>query len=475
MIPLRAMGKRKNLKLKNITVERMAAEGKCVAHHDDMVIFVKDVAPGDVVDLKVTKKKKSFMEARPVHFHQLSSLRTEPFCSHFGICGGCKWQHIPYELQLEYKQQQVIDHFERIGKIQIGEILPILPSEETTYYRNKLEYTFSVNRWLTKEEISTGEDFDRRALGFHIPQSFEKILPIEHCYLQPEPSNQIRLALDDFAKRHDIAFYDHVKHEGMLRNLIIRTSNTQEVMVIVQFGGDASAKKETVEQVMSFLKERFPEISALQYIINPKKNDTYYDLPVTLYDGKPYITEKMEDLTFRISPKAFYQTNAGQAYHLYQLARNFADIQRHETVYDLYTGTGTIANFVARSAKQVIGIEYIEEAIEDAKINAELNQLDNTQFFAGDIKDMLNDNFLNEHEKPDVVITDPPRSGMHPDVIQKLLSLDASRIVYVSCNPATQARDIALLGEKYVVEKLQPVDMFPHTHHVENVALLSLR
>jgi len=453
----------------------MAAEGKCIAHHDDMVVFVKDVAPGDVVDLKVTKHKKSFMEARPLHFHKLSELRTEPFCQHFGICGGCKWQHIPYSLQLEYKQQQVIDNFERIGKLQIGQILPIVPSEETQYYRNKLEYTFSINRWLTREEISTGEDFDRRALGFHIPQSFEKILPIEHCYLQPEPSNSVRLALDEFAKTHDISFYDHVKHKGILRNLIIRTSNAGELMVIVQFGGDAQQAPETVEKVMSFLKERFPEITSLQYIINPKKNDTYFDLEVNLYSGYDYITEKMEDLTFRISPKAFYQTNAKQAYELYKVARSFADLKGDEVVYDLYTGTGTIANFVAKQAKEVVGIEYIEDAIQDAKVNAQLNQMDNTLFYAGDIKDTLNDQFLAEHQRPDVIITDPPRSGMHPDVVQKLLEVAARRIVYVSCNPATQARDISALSEKYELVKLQPVDMFPHTHHVESVALLTLR
>ncbi|WPP53649.1 23S rRNA (uracil(1939)-C(5))-methyltransferase RlmD [Catalinimonas niigatensis] len=469
------MGNRKNIVLKEIRIDRMAAEGKCIAHHEDMVIFVKDVAPGDVVDLKVTKKKKSFMEAKPIHFHQLSSIRTEPFCSHFGICGGCKWQHIPYELQLQYKQQQVVDNFERIGKAPIGEMLPIIPSEETTYYRNKLEYTFSTHRWLTREEIGSGADFDRRALGFHIPQSFEKIIPIVHCYLQPDPSNAIRLALDEFARTHDIPFYDPVNHVGMLRNLIIRTSNTQEVMVIVQFGGEAANHPEKVRQVMQFLQESFPEITSLQYIINPKKNDTYFDLPVELYHGIPHITEKMEDLMFRISPKAFYQTNAQQAYQLYKLARSFANLQGDEVVYDLYTGTGTIANFIARQARQVVGIEYVEDAIEDAKVNAKINDITNSLFYAGDIKEVLNEQFLATHERPDVVITDPPRNGMHPDVVQKLLELQASRIVYVSCNPATQARDVAMLGQKYDVIKLQPVDMFPHTHHVENVALLSLR
>jgi 23S rRNA (uracil1939-C5)-methyltransferase len=469
------MGKRKNIVLKEVKIDRMAAEGKCIAHHEDMVVFVKDVAPGDVVDLQVTKKKKSFMEAKPIRFHQLSPLRITPFCNHFGICGGCKWQHIPYDLQLKYKQQQVVDNFERIGKIAIGEILPIVPSEETTYYRNKLEYTFSVHRWLTKEEISSGEEFDRRALGFHIPQSFEKILHIEHCYLQPEPSNNVRLALDKFARTHNIAFYDPVTHKGVLRNLIIRTSNSQEVMVIVQFGGDAAHHPEVVHQVMLFMQESFPEITSLQYIINPKKNDTYFDQSVEVFSGIPHITEKMEDLRFRISPKAFYQTNAQQAYQLYKATRSLANLQGHEVVYDLYSGTGTIATFVARQARQVIGIEYVEDAIEDAKVNAELNHISNTLFYAGDIKDILNEQFLAAHEHPDVIITDPPRSGMHPEVVQKLLDLEAKRIVYVSCNPATQARDVAMLSQKYEVDKLQPVDMFPHTHHVESIALLCLR
>jgi 23S rRNA (uracil1939-C5)-methyltransferase len=467
------MGKKKNPILKEVTIDRMAAEGKCIAQHEGMVVFVKDVAPGDVVDLRITKKKKKFFEAVPLHFHRLSSIRTEPFCSHFGICGGCKWQHIPYTEQLKYKQQQVIDNFERIGKTSIGTVHPIIPSEETTYYRNKLEFTFSVNRWLTHEEISTGEEFDRRALGFHIPQSFEKILPISHCYLQPDPSNEVRLALDKFARTEDIPFYNPVTHEGILRNLIIRTSNIGQLMVIVQFGGDAMQEEGLVKKVMDFLNGYFPQLTSLQYVINHKKNDTFYDMPVHHFAGEPYINEQMEDLTFRISPKAFFQTNSRQAYQLYSAARSMAAIQAHEVVYDLYTGTGTIANFVARQAKQVIGIEYVEDAIEDAKVNARINQLNNTSFYAGDIKDTLNDAFIARHAKPDVIITDPPRSGMHPDVVSKLLELEAKRIVYVSCNPATQARDVSLLNEKYQTEALQPVDMFPHTHHVENIALLT--
>ena len=466
------MGKKKNLILKEKYIDRMAAEGKCVAQHEGKVIFVKNAAPGDIADLKVTRKKKKYLEAVPVHFHKFSDIRTEPFCSHFGICGGCKWQHIPYSVQLEYKQQQVIDHLARIGKSPVREVKPIIPAEENTYYRNKLEFTFSATRWLTREEISSGEALDRRALGFHIPQSFEKILPISHCYLQPKPSNAVRMALDTFAKQNDIPFYDHMSHRGILRNLIIRTSNTGQVMVIVQFGGDAAENKEAIESVMKFLCKAFPEISSLQYIINPKKNDTYYDLPVQHYRGKQYITEEMEDLSFRISPKAFYQTNSAQAYQLYRAARDMAALQGNEVIYDLYTGTGTIANFMARQAKQVIGIEYIEEAVEDARVNADINQLGNTTFYAGDIKEQLHDAFIRQHELPDVVVTDPPRSGMHPDVVAKLLEIQPNRIVYISCNPATQARDIALMHHHYQVETIQPVDMFPHTHHVENIALL---
>ncbi|MFP4089852.1 MAG: 23S rRNA (uracil(1939)-C(5))-methyltransferase RlmD [Cyclobacteriaceae bacterium] len=466
------MSKKKQKILKEISIERMAAEGKCIAQHEGQIIFVNDVAPGDVVDIRIVKARKKYMEAVPLHFHQLSKLRVEPFCSHFGTCGGCKWQHIPYEKQLAYKQQQVSDQFERIGKAKAAEVLPILGSAETTYYRNKLEFTFSVNRWLTREEIDSGEELDRNALGFHIPQSFEKILPISHCYLQPDPSNQVRLALDAFARARKISFYDHVNHTGLLRNLIIRNSNTGEVMVIVQFGGEAENEPGVVEEVMNYLQAEFPEITSLQYIINPKKNDTYYDLPVHHHSGEAFILQQMENLKFRISPKAFYQTNHQQAYELYKIARDFAQLSGDEVVYDLYTGTGTIANFVARQAHQVIGIEYVEEAIEDAKINSRINQINNASFYAGDLKDTLNADFITQHERPDVVITDPPRNGMHPDVVQTLLKLAPERIVYVSCNPATQARDVAMMDEMYEVKKMRAVDMFPHTHHIENVALL---
>lgn len=453
----------------------MAAEGKCIAHHEGQAIFVRGVAPGDVVDLRIVKARKKYMEAVPLHFHQLSDQRVEPFCSHFGICGGCKWQHIPYGQQLAYKQEQVNEQFARIGKAEAAEVLPILGSENTTYYRNKLEFTFSVNRWLTRQEIDSGEELDHNALGFHIPQRFEKILPISHCYLQPDPSNDIRLALDRFARAKEISFYDHVKHTGILRNLIIRNSNTGEFMVIVQFGGDAADAPDTVREVMEFLKSDFPQLTSLFYIINAKKNDTYYDLPVQHYAGESFLLQKMESLSFRISPKAFYQTNHEQAYELYKVARKFAALNGREVVYDLYTGTGTIANFVARQARQVIGIEYVEEAIEDAKVNARINQINNASFYAGDLKEVLDESFVGQHQKPDVVITDPPRNGMHPDVVKTLLRLSPGRIVYVSCNPATQARDVSMLSEQYELLRMQAVDMFPHTHHIENVALLQLR
>lgn len=468
--------RRKNPVIQHIKIEKMAAEGKCVARHEGVVIFVSHVAPGDIVDLRVTKQKKQYMEAVPVHFHHYAEQRVTPFCEHFGTCGGCKWQHIPYALQLQYKQQQVVDNFHRIGKIALPAISPILPSDETRYYRNKLEFAFSSKRWLTREEIETEKTYNRNALGFHIPQNFDKILQIQHCYLQPDPSNEIRLAVDAFAKSKGYAYYDAVTHQGLLRTITIRTSSLNETMVVVQFGGDALEEEAAaqVEALLTYIKNTFPEVTSLQYVINPKKNDTYHDLEVNLYHGKPYITETMEGLQFRISAKSFYQTNADQAYKLYQTVRDFANLQGHEVVYDLYTGTGTIANFVASRAKKVVGLEYVEEAIEDAKVNARINDIPNTSFFAGDIKDLLQDDFVQQHGKPDVIITDPPRTGMHPDVVNKLLDIQAPRIVYVSCSPATQARDIAILDSHYQVIKWQPVDMFPHTHHVENVALLEL-
>lgn len=464
--------KMKNKVVNNLLIERIAAEGKCVAHHEGKVVFVQNVAPGDVVDVRVTRGKSSFLEGEAIHFHEYSKDRVEPFCSHFGTCGGCKWQHINYDLQQTYKRQQVLDQFTRIAKVEIPEVLPILGSQYTQYYRNKLDFTFSNNRWLTREEINSGESFERNAVGFHIPKMFDKIIDIEHCYLQGDISNDVRNELRVFALENNLSFYDIRNQVGLLRNLIIRTSSTGESMVIVQFGADEPAE---IELVMSFLNKRFPEITSLLYIVNLKKNETFHDLEVVTFAGKSYIEEEMEGLRFRIGPKSFYQTNSAQAYELYKVAREFADLKGDEVVYDLYTGTGTIANFVAKKAKQVIGIEYVEAAIEDAKLNAQVNGLENTLFYAGDMKDMLTDDFIARHAKPDVIITDPPRAGMHEDVVHMLLKLEAPKIVYVSCNPATQARDVALLAEKYTVDKIQPVDMFPQTYHVENVVRLTLK
>jgi 23S rRNA (uracil1939-C5)-methyltransferase len=456
--------------LKNITIESIAAEGKCIARHEDMVIFVEGiVAPGDVADLQITRKKKNFMEGVPVHFHQLSPLRTTPFCQHFGVCGGCKWQHIPYQTQLEYKQQQVIDNLERIAKVPLPLVRSIVPSKETTYYRNKLEFTFSPNRWLTDEELRSQEKLEKRTLGFHIPKRFDKVLDIERCYLQPDPSNPIRLEVKNYARVHNLSFFDNVKNEGFLRNLVIRTASTGEVMVILQVYFE---DKKQIEDLLTHISKKFPEITSLQYVINPKGNDTFHDLEVICFKGKAYITEQMEGLHFRIGPKSFYQTNTQQAYELYKITREFASLQGNEVVYDLYTGTGTIANFVARQARKVVGLEYITTAIEDAKINSQINTISNTAFFAGDIKHLLTKQFIEEQGKPDVVITDPPRAGMDPQVIEMLLLAAPEKIVYVSCNPATQARDLALLDANYSVQAVQPVDMFPHTYHVENVALL---
>lgn len=461
--------KMKNKVLTNLTIERIASEGKCVGHHDGKVVFVANVAPGDVVDVRITKGKSSFMEGEAIHFHEYSKDRITPFCPHFGTCGGCKWQHIHYELQKEYKRQQVVDQFERIAKVAIPEVAPILGSAKTQYYRNKLDFTFSNSRWLTREEINSGEDFERNALGFHIPKMFDKIIDIEHCYLQDGLSNDVRNGLRDFARANQLSFYNIRSQQGLLRNLIIRTTSTGQTMVIVQFGEN---DPEGIQLVMNFLKERFSGITSLLYVINTKGNETFHDLELVTFAGQPFIEEEMEGLKFRIGPKSFYQTNSEQAYELYKVARDFADLKGDEVVYDLYTGTGTIANFVAKRAKQVIGVEYVEAAIEDAKLNSQLNGITNTLFYAGDMKDILNEEFISNHAKPDVIITDPPRAGMDEKVVQMLLRLEAPKIVYVSCNPATQARDLALLDEKYQVEKVLPVDMFPQTYHVENVVLL---
>ncbi|MFC5625105.1 23S rRNA (uracil(1939)-C(5))-methyltransferase RlmD [Algoriphagus winogradskyi] len=464
--------KMKNKVITNLLIERIASEGKCLGHHEEKVVFVTGVAPGDVVDVRITKGKSSFMEGEPVKFHEYSTERIEPFCPHFGTCGGCKWQHINYDLQKTYKRQQVLDQFQRIAKVEIPEVWPTLGSEKTKYYRNKLDFTFSNKKWLTIEQIQSGEDFDRNALGFHIPKMFDKIVDVDHCYLQGNISNDVRNELRTFALANNLSFYDIRNQVGLLRNLIIRTTSTDQSMVIVQFGEN---DPEGIQKVMEFLNQKFPEITSLLYVINTKGNETFHDLDLVTFAGNDFIEEEMEGLKFRIGPKSFYQTNSEQAYELYKVARDFADLQGDEVVYDLYTGTGTIANFVAKKAKQVIGIEYVPAAIEDAKINSQINGIDNTLFYAGDMKDMLNDEFIANHAAPDLIITDPPRAGMDEKVLQMLLRLNAPKIVYVSCNPATQARDVALLGEKYKVEKIQPVDMFPQTYHVENVVLLTLK
>ncbi|WP_242928020.1 23S rRNA (uracil(1939)-C(5))-methyltransferase RlmD [Pontibacter vulgaris] len=450
----------------------MVAEGKCLARHNNMVIFVGGVAPGDVVDLRITRKKKSFMEGQAIRFHEYSEQRVQPFCEHFGICGGCKWQHIGYDTQLLYKQKQVKDNLERIGKVALPEFDPILGSAEDRYYRNKLEFTFSGNGWLTNEQIQSGQEFERRALGFHIPGRFDKILDIQHCYLQPDPSNAIRLAVRDYARANNFEFYDAVRQEGFVRNLIIRTANTGELMVILLVKYD---DQEAILGIMKHLEINFPEITSLQYVVNTKMNDTFHDMEVVCYKGLPYIHEEMEGIRFRVGPKSFYQTNADQAYELYRITREFAGLTGNELVYDLYTGAGTIANFVAKQSREVIGIEYVPSAIEDAKINSQINNISNTTFYAGDMKDILSDELIAQHGRPDVVITDPPRAGMHPDVVEKLLQVHPDRIVYVSCNPATQARDLELMSEKYDVARVQPVDMFPQTHHVENIVLLTAK
>ncbi|MFN8345234.1 MAG: 23S rRNA (uracil(1939)-C(5))-methyltransferase RlmD [Spirosomataceae bacterium] len=457
--------------VENLLIEDFAAEGKCIGKLNGAVVFVEgNAAPGDVVDVEILAfKKKKFYEARVLKTHSFSEKRAEPFCFYFGTCGGCKWQHINYEEQLTFKWQQVNDHLHRIAKVALPVIEPIVPSKETTFYRNKLEFTFSNFRWFMPEEMMEGEELDRDALGFHIPKRFDRILDIEKCYLQPDPSNEIRNRLRAFAKSKGFRFYDQKNNVGFVRNVILRTANTGDVMVIVQF---AEPNLNDIEATMAFLAAAFPQITSLQYIVNTKGNDSYYDQEVVLYTGKPYIEERMEDLMFRVGPKSFYQTNSDQAHELYKVAREFAQLSGQEHVYDLYTGTGTIANFVARQAKAVVGVEYVADAIEDAKINSAINGIENTRFYAGDMKNVLNEDFMQANGYPDVVITDPPRAGMDEPVVRTLLRMEPTKIVYVSCNTATQARDLAWLDEKYAVTKVRPVDMFPHTHHVENVVLL---
>lgn len=467
------MKKNKNLPvITNLRIEEMVAEGNCLARHENRVVFVKGVAPGDVVDVRITKQKKNFWEGTPVRFVSYSSLRVEPFCEHFGVCGGCKWQHISYDTQLHYKQKQVKDNLERIGKLALPTIDPIVGSAKTTYYRNKLEYTFSDNAWLTTEQIKSGNEFDRNALGFHIPGRFDKILDIKHCYLQTDPSNGIRLSVKKYAQEHGLEFNNLYKIDGFLRNLIIRTANTGDIMVILQVYRD---EVEKITGLLDLLHQAFPQITSLQYVVNNKGNETFHDLDVICYKGEPYIHEEMEGLRFRVGPKSFYQTNSEQAYALYRLTRDMAALTGSELVYDLYTGAGTIANFVARQCRAVVGVEYVPSAIDDARLNAQINTITNTRFFAGDLKDVLTPEFVQEQGTPDVIITDPPRAGMHPEVVARLLEINPERIVYVSCNPATQARDLELLAEKYTVTRVQPVDMFPQTHHVENIVSLKAK
>jgi len=459
--------------LEKLQITDIAAEGKAIAKLEGMVIFVTDCVPGDIVDVQIIRKRKRYMEGYPVTFHAYSPNRSVPFCQHFGVCGGCKWQHLPYPDQLKSKHRQVVDNLERIGKVEIDAINPILASENLTHYRNKLEFTFSHSRWLTSPEIESGLPVkERRALGFHIPGRFDKVLDIDTCFLQPEPSNQIRLFVRQYAISNNLAFFDILHKEGLLRNLIVRNNQAGEFMVVLSVFEYRSAE---VENLLNALADRFPQITSLMYAVNPKANDTLNDIDTVLFKGKDHLLETMEDLTFRISPKSFFQTNTQQAYRLYCIVREFAQLTGNEVVYDLYSGTGTIALFLARYSKKIIGIENVAEAIEDANANSALNKVSNAFFFIGDIREMLCEALFRQHGFPDVLITDPPRNGMHEDVVKAILLAGPSKIVYVSCNPATQARDVNLLSESYRMTKCQPVDMFPYTHHVENVALLERR
>jgi 23S rRNA (uracil1939-C5)-methyltransferase len=468
------MGKRGKLPLiEQLEIVDIAAEGKSIGRYKEIVVFVPWLVPGDIADIQIIRKRRRFMEGVPVKMHTLSSLRIDPFCEHFTVCGGCKWQHLPYEKQLEFKQKQVVDNLTRIGKIFVEEIAPILPSAKQRHYRNKLEFTFSSLRWLTETEIAHEDDItDRNALGFHVPGRFDRVLDLRHCYLQDEFSNTLRLAVRKFVVDKGFSFYHQRNNTGFLRNMVVRNSNTGEWMVIMVFGEENS---NDIKTLLNFIQTEFPQISSLQYVINSKVNDTIGDLDVSLYSGKESILEEMEGLKFKIGPKSFFQTNSEQAFELYKVTRNFAGLTGNEIVYDLYTGTGTIANFIAHQCKKVVGIEYVENAISDARTNSEINNIKNTEFFSGDMVDVLTDSFIEQNGRPDVIITDPPRAGMHSDVVKTLLRALPERIVYVSCNPATQARDLEMLTEKYTITGIQPVDMFPHTHHVENVVKLEIK
>ena len=466
--------KRKELPLlPEIEITGVAAEGKSIARFNDMVIFIPFGAPGDIADIKIDRKKHSYAEGHIERLITPSPIRTQPRCEHFTVCGGCRWQHLPYEYQLKCKQQQVTDALTRIAKVELPEISPIIGSKEIWHYRNKMEYTFSNKKWLTFDQLRSGEEFpDRDAAGFHIPGAFDKVLDINRCHLQDDFGNRLRNFIKDYGKAEGMSFYDLKSNSGFLRTLMIRIASTGEIMVLMAVGEDNQC---AIQKLMTAINDRFPEITSLSYVINTKLNDTFADLDIVTFSGRPYIEERMDDLRFRIGPKSFYQTNSEQAHRLYEVARDFADLTGGELVYDLYTGTGTIANFVAKCCRKVIGIEYVEDAIKDARINSEVNGIENTLFFAGDMKDVLTDDFIDEYGRPEVMIVDPPRAGMHGDVVNVILNAEPERIVYVSCNPATQARDLALLDEKYKVVRVQPVDMFPHTHHVENVVKLQRR
>lgn len=466
--------KHKRLPLyENVEIQDIGAEGKAIAKVNEKVVFVKQVVPGDVMDIQIKRKRKKFMEGVPVRFHKYSELRTTPFCKHFEFCGGCKWQNLPYQSQLKYKQKQVKDSLERIAKVELPEIKEILPSEITRFYRNKLEFTFSNKRWLSKEEINSEETINARdALGFHVAGLFDKVLDVQECHLQPDPSNAIRNEIRDYAIANQMSFFDLREQHGMLRTLMIRTSNTGEVMVLLAFFEDTEDDR---VMLLNHIKEKFPGMTSLLYTINTKGNDTIWDLDIHTYAGRDYILEEMDGLRFKVGPKSFYQTNAQQALALYRITKELADLKGDEVVYDLYCGTGTIANFVAGACKKVVGIESVDEAVCAARENAGLNGIENAVFITGDMRDIMKSSVSEEYGKPDVIILDPPRAGMHPDVVNAIQELQAERVVYVSCNPATQARDLQVLDNAYEVTYVQPVDMFPHTHHVENIVLLTQR
>jgi len=454
--------------LEGVSIESATSDGKCVARWNNQVIFVEGVAPGDIADLRIIRKKRHYLEAIPERVVHQSDIRVQPFCDHFGVCGGCKWQHIDYKYQLDLKRQLVVDSLQRIGGLVFPKVEETLASPMTSHHRNKLEFTFTNRRWLTSEEVGSGTVIDRNGVGFHKPRQFDKIVDIEYCHLQEDPSNQIRNSVRKYALEHGLGFFDILKKEGFLRNLVIRNTTSGELMVIVQAGHDDPA----LTGLLDFLSHKFPEITSLQYVINSKGNETFFDLPVILHSGSEYITDQMGDLKFRIGPKSFYQTNGHQAHEMYKLVRELAGLSGNEIVYDLYTGAGTIALFLASNAKTIVGVEQVPEAIEDARVNAGINGIENTHFYTGDIKEVIANKILGQHGQPDIVITDPPRSGMHRDVVDRLIELAPARMVYVSCNPATQARDLALLAGSYQIRSVHPIDMFPHTAHVESVIML---